>query len=311
MIDDEPDEPWENVPLFDVEDFISAPSLKPGRRSKGAAPDPREFGGWTLDKLGILERYLKVYRRVAGSGTFLDCFAGEGHATIKGQVVRGSPLIALDSGAFRRIVAIEFDRELATRLETATIGHRRGDRCDVRCGDSNLLIPDLLEQGLIDAKRPCFAFLDPDSTQLNWSTVEKLASFKAYDPERKQCKVELWILFNEQQAIQRLWPKDKTTAPPHAHVLDRVMGGSEAWRDLWEEQRGPQWLVGRYRQRLVALGYRHVQMQQILDPNTGRAQYWMVHATDHDAAVRFMHWSKRASVFRPPREPLPGFENYD
>src|SRR3546814_11641272 len=48
-------------------------------RAQDVATEIREFHGWTLDKLDVFEKYLKLYRRVAGSGAFIDAFAGTGY----------------------------------------------------------------------------------------------------------------------------------------------------------------------------------------------------------------------------------------
>lgn len=298
---------WTEQPLFDA--GVSAPLTAPKPRRRAAKPeDPREFGGWSLDKLTILQKYLKMYRRVAGSGTYIDGFAGEGVAKIGGVIRPSSAQIALESGAFRQLFLVELNTTLASRLEARVAEHREANRCFVLPGDCNTVIVDQLLSGeVVDRSRPCFAFLDPDSTQLSWSTVDALARYKIHNPEQKACKIELWILFNEYQAIQRLWPRDKGRLPPFAETLDRVMGDRAAWLDLWEQGKSAAWLVGRYRDRLVELGYRRVHQQQIIDPSTGRPQYWMVHATDHDAAASFMKWAKRSSSISMHNEPLPGF----
>ena len=307
VADDSEEVPWEELSLFDSEPTQLTKRPRKRRSTRGSA-DPREFGEWTLDKLEILGRYFKVYRRVAGSGTFLDAFAGEGVAAISGSLVPSSTLIALESGAFRRLISIELKPELADRLRQETAKHPKGANCTVLTGDCNLtIVGKVLPEGLIAKERPCFAFLDPDSTQLSWSTVEALAAFKTSSGDQRSCKIELWILFNEHQAIRRLWPRDKSNLPQHASVLDRVMGSRSSWIDLWTEGRGPQWLVRRYCDQLTDLGYTHVHMQKIVDPASGRQQYWMIHATDHDAAVRFMKWAKRKSGFVMHNEPLPGF----
>lgn len=41
-------------------------------RAQDVTTEIREFHGWTLDKLDVFEKYLKLYRRVAGSGAFID-----------------------------------------------------------------------------------------------------------------------------------------------------------------------------------------------------------------------------------------------
>lgn len=64
------------------------------------------------------------------------------------------------------------------------------------------MIPRLLNDGKLDISKPCFVLLDQESTQLAWDTIETLALCKEYEaPDTdggrpKNCKVELWILFN-------------------------------------------------------------------------------------------------------------------
>jgi hypothetical protein len=67
-------------------------------------------------------------------------------------------------------------------------------------------------------------------------------------------------------------------------------------------------LLARYCDRLRQLGYTFVTPQLVNDPKTGQAQYWMIHASDHDAAWSFMRWAKRSSNYTPAIPLFPGFE---
>jgi three-Cys-motif partner protein len=260
----------------------------------------REFGRWTADKLRVLELYLMVYRRVAGNGSYIDAFAGEGHALIDGEVRAGSPLVAAKSDAFRQLFLCERNRAKVAKLRTAIVelNERQAQRCeDPHRGDANLWIPGLLASGVVPLDRPCFAFLDPNSTQLHWSTVEALATFKRRVPDTRHCKVELLILFNDRQVINRFWEskRRKLDSPPrNAATLDTIFGSRDAWWDLWVEGKPSPHLLHRYVARLQAFGYGHVRAGAILDPKTGQAQYQLVHATDHRAAVSFMRWVRNA-----------------
>lgn len=281
----------ENIP---VSDWKRKPS-----KPKDILDDAREFGGWTLEKLQVLELYFKLYRRVAGSGTYIDAFAGDGRVSVDGKERPGSVDVAIRSRAFRSLHLVEKDADLNTRLDHYIRYNFTGKaRRHIKLyppSDCNSLIPELLANGSIDPDRPCFAFLDPDSTQLAWSTVESLAQFRDFDPEARRCKVELWILFNTHQAFQRMWPKDRLAHPtnPNPRALNSIMGDESAWLDLYEEGKGVGALVYRYAERLMdELGYQWAYPQIILDPSTGRPQYHMVHATDHPAAVGFMRWAK-------------------
>lgn len=289
-----------------LEDVDEVPTPPPARDQ---ATQLREFHGWTLDKLEIFEMYLKMYRRVAGSGAYIDAFAGTGRGVARlatgTQKVDGSSLIAAKSGAFASLDLIEMspERVAALRASVEALAERQRSKVRVHEGDSNLVIPQLLNDGVVGPDRPCFALLDQDSTQLDWATIELLAGWKSYTPPPKgkgrpsSCKVELWILFNSHQVINRLWPHDRTRFPDSfsPHTLDRLLGGRAAWWDLWDEHRPSSALVQRFADRLrQELGYAYAIPQIIKDPENGRPQYHMIHATDHPSAISFMRWAKRA-----------------
>lgn len=267
------------------------------------------MGGWTLDKLEVLRLYLKLYRKVAGGGTYIDGFAGAGELAVNGEIHPGSAALALDSTAFNTLHLFEQDPGVVARLRTTLGGHPGWQRCHVYQDDTNAALPALLASGRIPREKPCFAFLDPDSTQLAWATIQALAGYKELDEAAGTCKVELWILFNLHQAIQRLWPKQRgqvAALPPSADVLDRIMGGRDCWVDLWQQGAKSTSLLWRYRDLLFGLGYAYVFPLQIMDPASRRPQYWMIHATDHHAAVNFMSWAKKKSYTAAVAEPLPG-----
>lgn len=295
--------------MFDVP--VTSRQAVQGRvaRPRESAVEVREFGGWTLDKLEVLSAYLRMYRRVAGSGSYIDGFAGEGHAMINGNATMGSPLRAASSGAFRDLFLFEQHRATHAKLKGAINALSEKQRVHLHIaepGDMNQLLPDLLASGDVSVDKPCFAFLDPDSTQLAWQTVTILSEYKTYikprDHERspQRCKVELWILLNTYQALARLFPSDRTrhTAPPFAAKLDFVFGNREAWWDLWERPTSNvNSLATRYSDRLRSeLGYQWVRHQLVNDPTTGRPMYHMIHASDHPAAYSLMRSAMRGRM---------------
>jgi three-Cys-motif partner protein len=318
--------PDDNDPRLIGEDDLQAmlveiTSARSMPRARDLVTDVREFHGWTLNKLEVFEQYLKLYRRVAGNGTFIDAFAGTGQGVLirDGEELKcdGSSLVAAKSGAFSRIHLIEKETRYVEQLRDAlrSLTASQSSKVQLHHGDCNELIPALFQDSDIDQSRPCFVLLDQESTQLNWETVAALAAWKTYDPPAtnsgrpKTCKVELWILFNSHQVINRLWPNDHSRYPDSfsPDTLDRVFGGREAWRDLREQRQPFGALTNRYAKQLLGLGYQYVHPQLIVDPATERPQYYMIHATDHPSAVSFMRWAKR-SVDRVEKLQLPGLE---
>ncbi len=308
----------QGVPLFSEADLDAMiVEINSGRsvpEARDIATQIREFHGWTLNKLDVFENYLKMYRRVAGGGTYIDAFAGTG----KGRLVKngqstvrdGSSLIASKSGAFSALHLIEKDKGNFELLdaEVKALGPRQSSKIHIYHNDCNSIISELLGSNELDRDKPCFALLDQESTQLDWSTIQKLAHWKTYEPppidsgRPKKCKVELWILFNSHQAMSRLWPHDRDRFPESfsPQTLDRVFGSREAWWELWEGRKSFRKLIERFTEQLRCLGYQYVLPQLIKDPITSRPQYHMIHATDHPSAVSFMRWAKRSTD---------GFEN--
>ena len=298
----------EELELFSLDDIPRAARAmaKNPPAARDVLVEARELHGWTLDKLTVLQMYLSQYRRVAGNGNYIDAFAGGGHYTLRrrpGELLPGSPLIAGRSQAFKNLHLFDIKPRLVQRLEQAiaddpTISATTKTRMHVHLGDANVAVPALLASGEIDPKKPCFCFMDPNSTELAWSTIKTISEFKTLGPGSKDCKVELWVLFNLYQVVQRLWPRKrpKSGANPYAATLNRLMGGETAWIDLWVDGKTSTHLLHRYRARLEGvLGYTWAIPQIIRDPGSGRPQYYMIHASDHDAAVSFMRFAKRAA----------------
>lgn len=308
--------------LFDVDGVAPRIARRPKRsraRDKTGTIEAREMGGWTLNKLEVLTAYFKMYRRVAGGGTYIDAFAGEGHATVRGKVINGSPLRAVEEGAFRQLHFFELNRGKHQRLGQAVAGltESQQQRCHLwpKPADSNAAIPELLASGDVPVDKPCFAFLDPNSTELGWDLVTALAGYKSYEPpgpgERtpRHCKVELWVLLNTHQALLRLLPKNraKYPTPPFAHKLDFVMGDRDAWLDLWTTPTASSSaLADRYAERLHSvLGYRATHAQAVRDPETDAIVYFMIHASDHPNAETIMRSAKRSRMAD--EDPFPGW----
>ena len=309
----------EDLFLFPPEDYHVEPPPRRLRipRSKNIATEVREFGGgWTINKLRVLELYLKKYRVVAGNGSYLDGFAGSGSVKVKGkdQIFEGSARIAINARAFKTLWLFENDDDTLQRLDYTLSYYfplKRRRRVHVVPGDFNATIVEILKAEQIPKDKPCFAFLDPDSTQLAWDTVELLARYKEPVAPPGRCKIEMWILFNTHQAIGRLIDRQGEVdyaASARAKTMDRVMGGRDAWWPLYEQGLHINAYARHYAERLVtSLGYGFAHAQLIRDPDSSAPQYFMIHASDHVAAWSFMRWAKQQSNAFDNTMTLPGF----
>ncbi len=303
--------------LFWLEPVKRAAKKTALRRTKDGVIDVREFGGWTLEKLKVLELYFKLYTRVAGNGTYIDGFAGRGSIVMPGsdREDKGSVRLAIESKAFKDLWVFEKDEQTMDGLmkNLSYWYPARGlRRIHAVRGDFNVEVARVLSEGRIPRDKPCFAFLDPNSTELLWETVELLARFKEPVNPPKVCKAELWILFNSYQALVRLLDrqgKPGYETSPRAAALDRVMGERDVWWPLHERGAGIDAYAQAYAERLGRdLGYAFAHPQLIKNPSTGQPQYHMIHASDHPAAFQFMRWAKMASRHFDNTESFPDFD---
>ena len=197
------------------------------------------FGGtWTERKLEILRRYLDAYTTALKDKPFqliyVDAFAGEGSWKPRSgydsvdyadfQELRdGSPRIALQiqDKPFDRLMFVEKDSEQAKKLADLQQEYSNRD-IRIRRDDANTAIPRLCDT--LASHDRAVVFLDPYATQVSWDTVDRLA--------RTQ-KVDCWILF-PLMAIARMMPRRGEPSDALATQLDRIFGGREYWRNLYQ-----------------------------------------------------------------------------
>jgi three-Cys-motif partner protein len=163
------------------------------RRTSDAVIELREFGGWTLEKLRVLELYFKVYSRVAGNGTYIDGFAGRGSVAVVGSDVenKGSVRLALDSKAFKGLWVFEIDPATMADLKknlSYWYPRKRLTRVHPVLGDFNVEVARLLAEQVVPRNRPCFAFLDPNSTELSWETSSSWLVTKTRSARRRHAR---------------------------------------------------------------------------------------------------------------------------
>lgn len=198
-----------------------------------AEPGAGYGGPWTVEKLEILERYLDAYTTALKDQPFrlmyIDAFAGTGHVEL-GQsdpeakdFIRGSATRAVSIGGkpFDKLVFIEKDRERCRELEYLK-GQHPGRDIQIENSDANEFLGQLQQnwtqwRGVL--------FLDPFGTQVEWSTIEKIAGYEALDT---------WILFPV-SAIARMLPTSRRPDAIAEGLVTRLnkVYGDENWRNLY------------------------------------------------------------------------------
>ena len=198
--------------------------------------EPRaSYGGqWTIEKLSILETYLDTYTTALKEQKFnlmyIDAFAGTGHVEFHHSdqdtqnFMRGSATIAvsIDNRPFDKLIFVEKEQKRCDELENLK-GEHPGRDIQIENSDANEFLRNLQVnwkqwRGVL--------FLDPFATEVEWSTIEKIAGFNALDT---------WILFPV-SAIARMLPTSRRPdeiSPEWAKRLNRIFGDG-SWQNLYE-----------------------------------------------------------------------------
>lgn len=260
---------------------------------------PRSWGWWTEQKLDILGDYLTAFTRAstrARETVYLDLFAGQSDNVSRGRqarVIRGSACRALDTQPplthlrFFELAPHAANLEQALRAEYPT----RSKDFKVVPGDCNITIVGALRELAPLNWAPTFAFLDQQSTEVNWSTIERLAQHKRSDKP----KTELWLL-----CANGLLPRGLRirTDRIDTTVVEKMtkMFGTNIWLDALNAVRGNQMSAAQFREELTNLmrwrlehdlGYRTTLDFQVT--NTGGSEIFsMIFATDHWAGEKIM-----------------------
>ena len=198
----------------------------------------RPFGGsWTLEKLDILESYLKTYTTVLKNRSFklmyIDAFAGEGRIALPGceddneiqDFASGSVerAVKIDDKPFDKLIFVEKEPARCAKLEQVRAANP-GRNISIKNSEANEFLSHLHE----DWRRwRGVLFLDPFATEVEWSTIEKIAGFHALDT---------WILFPV-SAIARILPRSKLPDDISGRWSTRLtrVFGDQSWRELYRE----------------------------------------------------------------------------
>lgn len=263
----------------------------------------RVFGPWTSEKLDYLRRYITMFEtsmrgKPWRQRNYIDLYAGSGkyRATETGDVYLGSALVALTTEhPFTNYYFSDSSPDNIDVLKTRT--QQLPYPIEYRVGNANQLAQQVVSeiQEIDNQKLPGkwsslnLAFLDPDGLELEWNTVQRLASLYTMDLIIYYSQYGLNINFkNCYQA------KDETD-------IDRFFGSDE-WRKIYERWKAKasisgihRDLIDLYKSKLSALGYADIHDQEAgCEPimrNTKQAPlYRLIFASKHKRGHDF--WNK-------------------
>jgi three-Cys-motif partner protein len=217
-----------------------------------------QFGGkWTTEKLERVAKYLRAYSTIMTKQAFrfayIDAFAGTSYRTQKSAEVQGELLfpefaeretrrflegsvrIALQvTPRFNKYIFIE--KELTRCNELNKLKEDFPDLAnDIQIinADANSYIADLC-LNYSWKKNRAVLFLDPYGMEVEWNTIEAIASTQAID---------LWLLFPLGVAVNRLLRRDGQIDESVKKKLDRFFGTTD-WFDQFYQPRTKDSLFG-------------------------------------------------------------------
>lgn len=267
----------------------------------------REWSYWTLNKLAILEGYLPAFNRASTKSptrVYIDLMAGRPDNVRRGtgEPFDGSARLAMASEpGFTHLAFIEMDpasaRSLREDLSVQFPGDARGR---VYEGDCNVVIDEVLKDLGPLRWSPTFAFVDQQAAEVHWSTLRRLAAFRAGNR-----KTELWVLMSPAMIIKGV---TGTNGNEYAERVDRLYGSTE-WRRIWDAREREEVSPDGFRSAMVNLfrwqleqdlGYQTTARIPMHMPNNV-AIYDMVFATDHFVGEKIMTSLYEAASEREPR----------
>lgn len=268
----------------------------------------RDSQDYAKDKLTILNGYMgrfttamkdKPWRAL----NYVDLQAGPGKNSFSpsGHTMLGSPLLALTTRyPFANLYLVEMGIPEYGALKTRVEVSDHAASVKLFNEDCNEAVDRIVEQiNKIDKKYiqgiwPCLnlAFLDPEGLEVEWRTVEKLASLQ---------RMDLIINFSTNGITRnagQLVDRDEET------VIDKFFGTRE-WRSIYSQARGQggpavrRELIDFYLSRLHDMGYVQTKRQEKEFKNQRNVQvYTMVFASKHDLGIEF--WNGAVNEVRQP-----------
>jgi three-Cys-motif partner protein len=288
-----------DAPLLDNQPFLFDPADFPPLDNLPVEPGIPTIDSpvWTDNKAHFIMRYLRYFVFITKHGTYIDGFAGPQSESMTDcwaakLVLESEPrwMRHFHLCDKKRSQVALLERIKATQPLTDSSGGKIPRDINIYGGDFNRKVEEILNSGSITEKEATFCLLDQRTFECHWSTVERLARYKALGH-----KIEIFYF------LANGW-LERAFAAQRDFDVRALWWGRDDWRELdkmsREERRDA--LVHRFKKDL---GYQSVKAWPIFErENGGAVMYYMIHATDHPEAPKLMSRAYRKTV--KPLEPI-------
>lgn len=244
---------------------------------------------WTENKARLIERYLLYFVFVTHHGTYIDGFAGpqeRNNPETWPEMWAAKLVLATEPKWLRNFYLFDIDPEQVERLrvlkkeqpERDSKNRKINRKIEVKEGDFNVLIHELLGSGAIGQAEATFCLLDQWSIQCHWSTVKALAQYKSAGNN----KIELFYFL----AVGWLSRTIRATTQDEEKL--RQWWGRDDWSQFLGIRKQKQAAI--FAKRIKEeLSYKSVKYYPIFNKQEGsNIMYYMIHATDHPEAPVLM-----------------------
>jgi three-Cys-motif partner protein len=278
--------------LFKSEEI---PILDPASLEPSTAPMRSPV--WTDNKARLIMHYLHYFVLLTKHGTYIDGFSGP-QDECETDSWAAKLVLSSEPRWIRHFHLCDEKKNQITRLTELKNeqplhdgkGRKLNRKIHIYHGDFNAKVDAILGGKTISEKEATFCLLDQRTFECQWAAIEKLAAYK-----KSGNKIEIFYF------LANGWLERALAAQKDMEVVARWWGRDD-WPRLRDMSREGRRDVIVYRLKRD-LHYASVKAWHIFERETGGAiMYYMIHATDHPEAPKFMSRAYKRAVM--PLEPI-------
>jgi three-Cys-motif partner protein len=146
-----------------------------------------EVGEWTEIKIQIIEKYAAAYSTILSSQKrftyfYIDAFAGAGEHVSRttGEIIKGSPLVALDvHPKFDEYHLIDLKKAKTDNLVRLTSGHSNVYVYNQDC--NKVMLEQIIPKVRYEDYKRALCILDPYGLHLSWEVIKQTGKMGTFD----------------------------------------------------------------------------------------------------------------------------------